>query len=75
MEVSLDDKVVIRVDIIKGSSQENASALATGLWFYYESFILLLVTELASKVGVVRGQEESHGEKVIVIWETLGHPT
>ena len=70
----MDDKVVIRIDIIKGSSKENASALAGGFWFYNESFILLLVSELASKVGVVRGKEESHWEKVIVIWEILGHP-
>jgi hypothetical protein len=70
MEVSLNDIMVIGIDIIQWSCQEYSSALAWCFWLDNKRLILLLfIHELSSVIRVFSGKEVSLGIELIVIWK------
>ena len=77
VKISLDDKVVVRVQVIQIPCQKDASPLTRCLGLNYKSFlfILLELLELLSKVSVLRGKQPSLGEEIVVFWKALLHPT
>ena len=77
MKVSLDYKVVVRIQIIEITSQEYTAPLARCLWLNDKSFFLVFrqLLKLFSKVRVFRGEQPGLREEVVVFREALLHAT
>lgn len=74
VQVSLDHVVVVGVHVVQVPSQENASALAGGLWLHNERLVVLLfAVELTPEVRVLRGQKEGLRKELVIIWKHLFH--
>lgn len=72
MHIPLSDIVIVGIDVVNISSEENTSSLTASLWFYNEGSGLAL-HKLVSEVAIFSRQQPCLRKKLEFIKELLSH--